>query len=210
MHLDDIRKVLRHCYNCQAESRPESAFRFGKIVAKRNHVFANYPGSSNDQGNESDKIPANGRKKKKGKGKQQEDQEQGNELEQNPYNCAKKKGKGRRREEQLRGLLKITQSEETVTPDENGTEDHESQQAPKPNKPRPDLQFIFGAVVFNQHQEFPILERTEGADQAIKRSEHRFYLGWATPSICVMNNDESSELTKIQGERHRKYKNYVF
>jgi len=32
--------------------------------------------------------------------------------------------------------LKINQSEETPTPDENGTEDHESQQAPKPNKPR--------------------------------------------------------------------------
>jgi len=135
MHLDDIQKVLQHCYNCQAESGPESAFRFGKIVAKRNHVFVNYPGSSNDQENKSDKIPANGRKKKKGKGKQQEDQEQGNELEQNPYNCAKKKGKGRRWEEQLQGLLKITQSEETATPDENGTEDHESQQAPKPNEP---------------------------------------------------------------------------
>jgi len=71
----------------------------------------------------------------KEEGKQQEDQEQENELEQNPYNCAKKKGKGRRREEQLQGLLKINQSKETLTPDENGTEDHESQQAPKLNKP---------------------------------------------------------------------------
>jgi len=45
------------------------AFRFGKIVgAKRKQVLANYPGSSNDQGNELDEIPANGRKKKKGKG----------------------------------------------------------------------------------------------------------------------------------------------
>jgi len=103
MHLDDIRKVLQHCYNRQAESGPESAFRFGKIVgAKRKQVLANYPGSFNDQRNESDEIPANGRKKK-GKGKQKEDQEQGNELEQNPYNRAKKKGKGRRREELLRG-----------------------------------------------------------------------------------------------------------
>jgi hypothetical protein len=136
MNLHDIQKVLQHCYNRQAESGPESAFRFGKIVgAKRKQVLAKYPGSSNDQGNESDEIPANGRKKKKGKGKQREDQEQGNELEQNPYNRAKKKGKGRRREELLRGLLKINQSEETPTPDENGTEDHESQQAPKPNEP---------------------------------------------------------------------------
>jgi len=136
MNLHDIQKVLQHCYNCQAESRPESAFRFGKIVgAKRKQVLANYPGSSNDQGNESDEIPANGRKKKKGKGKQQEDQERGNELEQNPYNRAKKKGKGRRWKEQLRGLLKINQSEETLTPDENGTEDHESQQALKLNEP---------------------------------------------------------------------------
>jgi len=36
---------------------------------------------------------------------------------------------------QQRGLLKINQSEETPTPDENGTEDHESQQALKPNEP---------------------------------------------------------------------------
>ena len=35
----------------------------------------------------------------------------------------------------MRGLLKINQSEETPTLDENGTEDHESQQAPKPNEP---------------------------------------------------------------------------
>ena len=82
-----------------------------------------------------DKIPANRCKKKKGKGKQQEDQEQGNELEQNPYNCAKKKGKGRQQKEQLQELLKINQSKETPTPDENETEDHESQQAPKLNKP---------------------------------------------------------------------------
>jgi len=128
MNLHNIRKVLQHCYNRQAESGAEPAFQFGKIVgAKRKQVLAKYPGSSNDQGNKSDKIPANGRKKKKGKGKQQEDQEQGNELEQNPYNRAKKKGKGRRQKEQLRGLLKINQSEETPTPDENGTEDHESQ-----------------------------------------------------------------------------------
>jgi len=136
VNLHDIRKVLQHCYNRQAESGPKLAFRFGKIIgAKRKQVLANYPGSSNDKGNESDKIPANSWKKKKGKGKQQEDQEQGNELEQNPYNHAKRKGKGRRREEQLRGLLKFDQSEETPTPDENGTEDHESEQAPKPNKP---------------------------------------------------------------------------
>ena len=96
MHLDDIRKVLQHCYNYQVESRPRLAFQFGKIVgAKKKQVLAKYPGSSNDQGNVSDEIPANGWKKKKGKGKQQEDQEQGNELEQNPHNCAKKKGKGR-------------------------------------------------------------------------------------------------------------------
>ena len=56
-------------------------------------------------------------------------------MEQNPYNRAKKKGKGRRQEELLRGLLKINQSEETPTPDENGTEDHKSQQALKPNEP---------------------------------------------------------------------------
>ena len=117
---------------------------------KRTQVFANYPGSSNDQGNELDGNPDNGRRKKgkgkqqedqvqgnesdnnpdnghkkKGKGKQQEDQNQGNELKQNPYSRGKKRGKGRRREDQLQGLLKMNQSEETPTPDRNGTEHNE-------------------------------------------------------------------------------------
>jgi len=91
------------------------------VGPKRKQVFANYPGSLNDQGNEScenpdngckkkgkwkqqedqdqgnesDNNPDNGRKKKKGKGKQQEDQDQGNEVKQNPYSHGKKKGKGR-------------------------------------------------------------------------------------------------------------------
>ena len=98
MHLNDIQKVLRHCYNRQAESGPESAFQFGLIVGpKRKQVFVNYPGSLNDQGNESDENPDNGRKKK-GKGKQQD---QGNELDNNPDNgCKKQKGKGKQQEDQ--------------------------------------------------------------------------------------------------------------
>ncbi len=64
---------------------------------KRTQVFANYPGSSNDQGNELDGNPDNGRKKK-GKGKQQD---QGNELDNNPDNgCKKQKGKGKQQEDQ--------------------------------------------------------------------------------------------------------------
>ena len=91
---------------------------------KRKQIFANYSGSSKDQGNESDENPDNGCKKK-GKGKQQEDQVQGNELKENPYSCGKKKGKGRQQKDQLQGLLKMNQSEETPTPDRNGTEYNE-------------------------------------------------------------------------------------
>ena len=125
MHLDDIHKVLQHCYNCQAESGAGSAFWFSLIVgSKRKHVSVIYPGSSNDQGNKSD-PPDNCRKKKKGKGKQREDQNQGNDLEENPYNHNKKKGKGRQREDQLRELLPINQSEETPTLNRDGTEHDE-------------------------------------------------------------------------------------
>jgi len=47
MNLHNIQKVLQHCYNRQAESGPESAFQFGKIVgSKRKQVLAKYPGSS--------------------------------------------------------------------------------------------------------------------------------------------------------------------
>ncbi len=152
MHLNDIQKVFQHCYNCQAESGPESAFQFGLIVGpKRKQVFVNYLRSSNDQGNESDENPDNGHKKKdkgkqqedqdqgnksdnnldnghkkkKSKGKQQEDQDQGNELKQNLYSHVKKKGKGRRREDQLQELLKMNQSEETPTLYQNGTKHNE-------------------------------------------------------------------------------------
>lgn len=70
MHLDDIRKVLRHCYNRQAESGPESAFRFALIMGpKKKHLFANYLETHN--------IEGNSRKKNKGKGKRQEDPLQG-------------------------------------------------------------------------------------------------------------------------------------
>jgi hypothetical protein len=70
MHLDDIRKVLRHCYNRQAESGPESAFRFALIMGpKKKRLFANYLETPN--------IQTNSRKKNKGKGKRQEDLLQG-------------------------------------------------------------------------------------------------------------------------------------
>src|SRR6266498_3060585 len=35
MHLDDIRKVLQHCYRLQVKSGPESAFRFAVFVGPK-------------------------------------------------------------------------------------------------------------------------------------------------------------------------------
>lgn len=70
MHLNDIRKFLRHCYSRQAESGPESAFRFSLYVGrKRKQLSADYPDTSNKERNR--------RKKKKGKGKQREDSLEG-------------------------------------------------------------------------------------------------------------------------------------
>jgi hypothetical protein len=87
MHLDDIRKVLKHCYVRQAEKGPGSAFRFSLFMGpKRKRLFANYPNTSNPNLNESDKN----RRKKKGKGKQRE-------------------------EDPLEGLLQIEESEELPT-----------------------------------------------------------------------------------------------
>lgn len=74
MHLDDIRKVLRHCYCRQAGIGPESAFRFALFMGpKRKHLFANYADPSNTQPGPSQ--PEQTRRKKKGK--QREDPLQG-------------------------------------------------------------------------------------------------------------------------------------
>lgn len=71
MHLNDIRKVLRHCYGRQAESGPESAFRFALFMGpKRKHLFANYADSSNTQPGPSQSEQT---RRKKNKGKQRED-----------------------------------------------------------------------------------------------------------------------------------------
>ena len=73
MHLDDIRKVLQHCYRLQAESGPESSFRFALFCGpKRKRLFANYPDNPNTELVESE----HGRRKKN-KGKQREDPLQG-------------------------------------------------------------------------------------------------------------------------------------
>jgi hypothetical protein len=70
MHLDDIRKVLQHCYGLQAKSGPESSFRFGVFIGpKRKRLFANYPDTPDTRGNKSKPSP----RKKKSKGKQRED-----------------------------------------------------------------------------------------------------------------------------------------
>jgi hypothetical protein len=82
MNLDDIRKVLQHCYGRQAECGPGSAFKFGIFIgAKRKPMFAEYPETSNPGPNEADK------------------------------NRRKKKGKGRQKEDPLEGLLRIDESE---------------------------------------------------------------------------------------------------
>jgi hypothetical protein len=70
MHLDDIRNALKHCYSRQAESGPESSFRFSQFIGpKRQRLFALYPDPS-------PLVPSNSnknRRKKKDKGKQRED-----------------------------------------------------------------------------------------------------------------------------------------
>lgn len=69
MHLDDIRKVLQHCYTRQTESGAESAFRFLVIIGpKRKHVRVISPGLDADEINSRKE-----RRKKKGKGKQRAD-----------------------------------------------------------------------------------------------------------------------------------------
>jgi hypothetical protein len=66
MHLDDIRKVLQHCYTRQTESGAESAFRFLIIIGpKRKHVRVISRGLDADEINSRKE-----RMKKKGKGKQ--------------------------------------------------------------------------------------------------------------------------------------------
>jgi hypothetical protein len=67
MHLSDVRKVLQHCYGLQAESGPESAFRFALFLGpRRKRLFATYPKD----------LEPNPRKKKD-KGKRREDALQG-------------------------------------------------------------------------------------------------------------------------------------
>ena len=92
MHLDDIRTVLRHGYNRQAESGPESAFRFGMFVGpKKTRLRAKYPGTLINQETELEENSNDVRKKKKGK--------------------KGKKGKGKQREDPLQGLLRIDETE---------------------------------------------------------------------------------------------------
>ena len=70
MQLDDVRKVLRHCYGRQAESGPESAFRFALFIGpKRKRLFANYADPSNTQPGPSQSEQIH---RKKNKGKQRE------------------------------------------------------------------------------------------------------------------------------------------
>lgn len=87
MHLDDIRKVLKHCYVRQAESGPESSFRLKMFIGpKRRRLFAEYPDPSNARPTKSDKN-------------------------------RKKKDKGKQREDPLRGLIQMDGSEELPTAD---------------------------------------------------------------------------------------------
>jgi hypothetical protein len=88
MHLDDIRKVLKHCYGRQAESGPESSFRFSIFIGpKRQRLAALYPDASNPKPNKLDSGPR------------------------------KKKNKGKQREDPLHGLLRIDESAEAPTAD---------------------------------------------------------------------------------------------
>ena len=74
MHLDNIRKVLKHCYSLQAESDPGSAFRFSLFIGpKRRRMMAEYVETSNTDPSEAEKT----RPKQRKKGKQREDALQG-------------------------------------------------------------------------------------------------------------------------------------
>jgi len=97
MHLDDIRKVLQYCYGLQAESGPESAFRFAVFMGpKRTRLFANYPETSKTQESESDP------------------------------NHRKKKDKGKQRGNALDGLLQIEEIEDHPTINHVETEDQQN------------------------------------------------------------------------------------
>src|SRR6266540_2018696 len=109
MHLDDIRKVLQHCYRLQVKSGPESAFRFAVFVGpKRKRIIANYPEAFNPQSKESEP------------------------------NHRKKKNKGKQREDPLEGLLRIDESvepraaEDIANPRVAGASRNRSQNIPEP------------------------------------------------------------------------------
>ena len=137
MHLDDIQKVLQHCYNHQAESGPESSFWFGLFMGpKRKLLIANYPGTSNEHISESE-LNLDTSYKKKGKWKQTTNKHvsesehnsdpthkkkgKGKQTDTGP--TKKKKGKGKQREDPLQGLYQI---DENPTLDENAAEDQQN------------------------------------------------------------------------------------
>ena len=96
MQLDDIRKVLQHCYGLQAELGPGSSFRFALFLGpKRKRLFANYPDTPNNRPAES--VP----------------------------NPPKKKDKGKQRTAQLEGLLQMQQSEEPSISDQAKIANHQ-------------------------------------------------------------------------------------
>jgi hypothetical protein len=86
MNLEDIRKLLQHCYARQVQSGPGSAFRFALFIGpKRKQLFANYPDTSNTGGNQTEPT-------------------------------RRKKQKGKQRQDVLQGLLRIDESVEPPTP----------------------------------------------------------------------------------------------
>src|SRR5438445_510438 len=137
MHLDDIQKVLQHCYNHQAQSGPKSSFRFGLFMGpKRKPLIANYPGTSNEHVCKSELNLDTGHKKK-GKGKQTTNKHISKSEHNSDPTCKKKgkgkqtdtgptkkkKGKGKQREDPLQGLYQI---DKNLTLDENAAEDQQN------------------------------------------------------------------------------------
>jgi len=91
MHLEDIWKVLKHCYVRQAESGPESAFRLAIYIGpRRKQLPATYADTQNNNGH-ANNGPAE------------------------PASSRRKKDKGKQREDPLNGLLQIDQSVEPPT-----------------------------------------------------------------------------------------------
>ena len=98
MHLNDIRKVLHHCYAHQAESGPKASFHFAAFVGPKKVLFdSKYPEDSNTRRADPERNHRTGRK-----------------------------AKGKQREDALHGLLRLEEPAEDTPPSETKNQDQRS------------------------------------------------------------------------------------